>query len=919
MGRLKRLALWGCAVLMAVTAVAVGELDPTWATSPTDAAREAGVSGAGGPPGAAAGPPAKAGPRSYGLSGLVLASSHCPHGQWSSGRCRACPVGQVWITGTGCVTATDTRRCSSGNTYFSSYRGCRPTTCANGRTSTGTCRPACPSGQTYFSFYGGCRPTICANGRTSTGTCRTCPAGQSYFSSYGGCRPTICANGRTSTGACRTCPAGQSYFSSYGGCRPTICANGRTSTGACRTCPAGQTYLSAYSGCRPTSCKNGRRSNGTCRSCADPTHMRRDGACRPKLVPAATDPPCPAGQLYYSSYGGCRPSSCANGRTSTGTCRACPAGQTQLPAFGATCVPANCDYGYTNTGTCEDESPSHRYTALKCLSYSADATAREYLDIDDKLDRATCPPQGLFLASPKVEDWPTWGFQKTVAKYYGKVVAKEPGDCSVVSDTGPSYDFQIPCKAHDYCFDLRRAGLSGTVLDDDCDDVANSLMIADCKDRTIFKKISCNGMKAQVNVALATPLSYTGPSPGAVNFVNVKTGKCISVKDSSTADGADMVQSSCINSENQRFLLHPLAGNRPNPRSGSPGYFQIKPVHSSGQSMCVAVVVSSLKQKSCSSSSLQQAFGLDSVSGDTWAVKRKNLSRSCWTVPETDSSGRAVTPADGTALVNVLCTPASRSNQVWRIQEAGSQVLSTRLRTTPTTTAPPATTTPPTTAPPATTAPSTTEPPAVTVPAAPSGLTATAGADLVTLSWNDPGDSSITSYQVRERPAFDGVWWCWSGFEVSPSGGKVTRRVRKLPSGVAYEFQVRAKNAAGFGPASEVSATTSAAASPPASAPAAPSGLSGAAGNQSIALSWTNPSDSSIIRYQFRERSDNEANWRCWRHIYNSTSTTVTHTMPGISNGLRYRVQIRALNAAGAGATAETSATPTAGPTRPSP
>ena len=32
---------------------------------------------------------------------LVLASSHCPHGQWSSGRCRACPVGQVWITGTG--------------------------------------------------------------------------------------------------------------------------------------------------------------------------------------------------------------------------------------------------------------------------------------------------------------------------------------------------------------------------------------------------------------------------------------------------------------------------------------------------------------------------------------------------------------------------------------------------------------------------------------------------------------------------------------------------------------------------------------------------------------------------------------------------------------------------------------------------
>ena len=38
MGRLKRLALWCCAALMAVTTVAAGEADPTWATSPTDTA-----------------------------------------------------------------------------------------------------------------------------------------------------------------------------------------------------------------------------------------------------------------------------------------------------------------------------------------------------------------------------------------------------------------------------------------------------------------------------------------------------------------------------------------------------------------------------------------------------------------------------------------------------------------------------------------------------------------------------------------------------------------------------------------------------------------------------------------------------------------------------------------------------------------
>lgn len=44
MGRLKRLALWGAAGLMAVTAVAVGEPDLAWATSPTDEARVSGAS-----------------------------------------------------------------------------------------------------------------------------------------------------------------------------------------------------------------------------------------------------------------------------------------------------------------------------------------------------------------------------------------------------------------------------------------------------------------------------------------------------------------------------------------------------------------------------------------------------------------------------------------------------------------------------------------------------------------------------------------------------------------------------------------------------------------------------------------------------------------------------------------------------------
>ena len=93
-----------------------------------------------------------------------------------------------------------------------------------------------------------------------------------------------------------------------------------------------------------------------------------------------------------------------------------------------------------------------------------------------------------------------------------------------------------------------------------------------------------------------------------------------------------------------------------------------------------------------------------------------------------------------------------------------------------------------------------------------------------------------------------------------------------------------------------------------------PGGLTGVGADRAIALNWKNPADSSILEYQFREKPDAETNWRCWRRIYTSTHTTTSYTMNWITNGLRYQVQLRALNAAGAGKTSQTTATPTPGP-----
>jgi len=73
------------------------------------------------------------------------------------------------------------------------------------------------------------------------------------------------------------------------------------------------------------------RLDGTCRACADFTHMRRGGRCQPKIEPSPGDPPCPADQLYYASYGGCRPARCDYDRSLYGYCLPPPTPTTEPP------------------------------------------------------------------------------------------------------------------------------------------------------------------------------------------------------------------------------------------------------------------------------------------------------------------------------------------------------------------------------------------------------------------------------------------------------------------------------------------------------------------------------------------------------------------------------------------------------------
>ena len=97
-------------------------------------------------------------------------------------------------------------------------------------------------------------------------------------------------------------------------------------------------------------------------------------------------------------------------------------------------------------------------------------------------------------------------------------------------------------------------------------------------------------------------------------------------------------------------------------------------------------------------------------------------------------------------------------------------------------------------------------------------------------------------------------------------------------------------------------------------APAAPAGLSAAAGDGRAVLSWTDPSNAAIGGYEFRQRTPPGAGaWGSWTAIASSTAATTTHTVTGLTNGTAYGFEVRAVSGGVAGAaSSEATATPTA-------
>ena len=180
-------------------------------------------------------------------------------------------------------------------------------------------------------------------------------------------------------------------------------------------------------------------------------------------------------------------------------------------------------------------------------------------------------------------------------------------------------------------------------------------------------------------------------------------------------------------------------------------------------------------------------------------------------------------------------------------------------------------------------------------PDAPTGLSAVADDEQVTLSWTAPasdGGSEITGYQYEQG---DGNW-------ISTQSTDTSHEVTGLVNGRSYTFRVRAINGVGPGAASRPSDRVT-----PARKPDAPTGLSARAGNGFVELDWTAPESDGGLRITVYEyEQDGSGTWISTR------SAAASYRVPNLTNDQNYSFRVRAVN--GLGASAESNfadATPT--------
>lgn len=184
-------------------------------------------------------------------------------------------------------------------------------------------------------------------------------------------------------------------------------------------------------------------------------------------------------------------------------------------------------------------------------------------------------------------------------------------------------------------------------------------------------------------------------------------------------------------------------------------------------------------------------------------------------------------------------------------------------------------------------------------PAAPVDLVVSRGDRSVNLRWDPPGDDggvAVRGYEYRYRRADETRFVAWTSV-----GAATQATVGGLDNGVEYIFEVRAANAAFSGVAAVASAT-------PGGAPGAPRALAAEAGDGQVVLRWEAPESDGglgVDGYELRWSGPEQA-----PGAWTDNGAERIAVVEGLTNGLTYVFEVRAVNLEGGGTVASVVARP---------
>ena len=178
-------------------------------------------------------------------------------------------------------------------------------------------------------------------------------------------------------------------------------------------------------------------------------------------------------------------------------------------------------------------------------------------------------------------------------------------------------------------------------------------------------------------------------------------------------------------------------------------------------------------------------------------------------------------------------------------------------------------------------------------PDKPRKLSATASHDSVTLTWDDPGDDSITGYVILRRiPGVDPE----GHFDVlvADTGTAATTYTdNTVAAETRYTYRIKAINGAGTSERSRWYHIDT----PAAPVPDKPTGLEATASHDSVTLTWDDPGDDSITGYVILRRvrvNDQGGDFSVL--VADTASAATTYTDGTVAASTTYTYRIKAIN-----------------------